>query len=490
MARVGRRSDQPYMLGVLAVLVLAELSASYESSMIYAALPHFLREFRDATGVGWLVTSYLLTSAAFAAICGRLGDIYGRGRLLAVMLAISAAGSLLSANSEGLLGIAVGRSLQGSAGAILPLGFGLARQLLPARFISIGVGILAGTSALGAAIGFLAGALLIDHASWHWIFILSAGLSLAGLACAIFVLPRDPLSSRAEAPLDVVGGAMFLPGLFGVLLAMTNSFKWGWFDARNLALLAASLVGLFIWSRYEIAHSNPLIDVRLLGRREVLVVNCVMALCALSGMQVTQVLTVLIQQPRWTGIGLGASATFFALIKMPAYFSGMLGSPTSGYLAGRYDGRRTTQLSAVVLALGMTALVVDHVSPVLLILFGAIAQFGVSMILAAVPNVIISVAPEEKVSEATGLSAVIRSVFMGTGSQIVFLVLATSVVAPPSGQGPSYPSASAYWLVFMIMAFCAWLAVLFASVLPARLSRQESPGVTVSVAQGEREGWP
>jgi len=478
------------MLGLVAILVLAELSASYESSMIYAALPHFFREFRDATGVGWLVTSYLLTSAAFAAICGRLGDTYGRARLLAIMLAISAAGSLLSANSGNLLGIAIGRSLQGSAGAILPLCFGLARRLLPARFISMGVGILAGTSALGAAVGFLAGALLIDRAPWQWIFIMSAGLSFAGLACVIFVFPRDAPSNRAKAPLDVVGGAMFLPGLFGVLLAMTNSFKWGWLDARNLTLLAASLVGLLVWLRYELAHRNPLIDVRLLGRREVLVVNGVMALCALSGMQVTQVLTLLIQQPRWTVVGLGASATFFALIKMPAYFSGMLGSPASGYLAERFDGRRTTQLSTVVLALGMTALFVDHVSPVLLILFGAIAQFGVSMILAAVPNVIISVAPEEKISEATGLSVVIRSVFMGTGSQIVFLGLATSMVAPPSGQGPSYPSSSAYWFVFMIMACCAWLSVLLASVLPARLNRRESQEVTVSVAQGAREGWP
>ena len=117
---------------ILAVLVITEINSAFEVGMMYGILGTLVREFRDPVGVGWLITGFLLVGAASAALCSRLGDLYGRRRLVLVMLCFAASGSLVSALTDSLGGLIAGRALQGVAAALLPLCIGLARELFPA----------------------------------------------------------------------------------------------------------------------------------------------------------------------------------------------------------------------------------------------------------------------------------------------------------------------------------------------------------------------
>ncbi len=117
---------------IVSVLIAVEIISAFETSMMFAAIPTLITEFdSDASTVGWAVTAFLLVSAASAAVCGRLGDMYGRERILMVLLAVAALGSIVSAVGDSLTSIIIGRAIQGVAGAILPLCIGLAREHLP-----------------------------------------------------------------------------------------------------------------------------------------------------------------------------------------------------------------------------------------------------------------------------------------------------------------------------------------------------------------------
>ncbi|MFY9677608.1 MFS transporter, partial [Glutamicibacter protophormiae] len=129
---IKKEAKFPGYAKIVSVLLVAEFVGTFESAMIFIALPSMMHEFNvDAAAVGWAATAFLLVAAASAAVCGRLGDMYGRKKLLAIVLAISVVGSIISFTFGTLGGVILGRALQGVAGATLPLCLGLARQELP-----------------------------------------------------------------------------------------------------------------------------------------------------------------------------------------------------------------------------------------------------------------------------------------------------------------------------------------------------------------------
>ena len=136
-----RRPGNNWLM-VLCVLVLADVAGGIEAIMIYSAMKTLIAEYGDPARVGWLITAYLLVSASAGAICGRLGDIYGRKIVLLLVLGFAVVGSVISAMTQNFEIMVAGRALQGVSGSIMPLSFGLAREILPAKRVPLGVGIL------------------------------------------------------------------------------------------------------------------------------------------------------------------------------------------------------------------------------------------------------------------------------------------------------------------------------------------------------------
>src|SRR4030095_10849117 len=130
--------------------------------MVFTAVKSLLQEYGRPTTVGWLLTAYLLMSAASSAICGRLGDLYWRRLVLLIMLLVAGAGSVMSALSPHLDGVILGRFLQGFSGAILPLTIGLTREYVTQKHLPVAVGIVSASAAAGGGLGMLLGGFLID----------------------------------------------------------------------------------------------------------------------------------------------------------------------------------------------------------------------------------------------------------------------------------------------------------------------------------------
>ncbi|HJZ26007.1 MAG TPA: MFS transporter, partial [Streptosporangiaceae bacterium] len=156
---------------ILAVLSLAALAYSVLSSAVIPALPTFQRSLHTSeTGVTWLLTGFLLSASVGTAIIGKLGDMYGKKRLLVWTLLILAAGTLLAAVSSSLAVLIVARLIQGVAGGIFPLSFSIARDEFPADRVAGSIGLMSAILGIGSGLGLVVGGLIDEHLSWHWLF--------------------------------------------------------------------------------------------------------------------------------------------------------------------------------------------------------------------------------------------------------------------------------------------------------------------------------
>ncbi len=458
---------------VLGVLIAAELTSAFEASMIYAALSGLHRIYKDPALVGWLITGFLLVSAGAAAVCGRLGDLFGRRTVLLWMLALSALGSALSAFAGSLEWIIVGRSIQGMSAAILPLCFGLVRERMPASRVPLALGIVAGTATLGAAFGFMAGGLVVDHFPWQAMFYVSLAMTILGFAVVWLGLAPSVRAVMTQ-PLDLIGGVLFVPAITGIVFAISKAKAWGWVDARVLGLLAAGLVLLLLWVRHELKQPNPLIDVRLLANRQIGLANLCFALTAFGSLQSQMILLPLLQQPTWTGVGLGASATLAGSLIGSVALLGIFCASWGGNQAGRRGGRHVLLIGTGVLAATWCVLALHHSSLAFVAGANVFLLFGMTVLYAAVPVLVVEAAPADRISEATGMSSVIRAVGGALGSQAIAFTLASSTISDPAHGPGSYPTGAAYTAALTLVTVTCVLCLIAGWALPRRTAREQS----------------
>lgn len=448
---------------LIAALTIADVTASLESMMVFAALKTLIAIHGDPVSVGWLITGYLLVSGASAAIAARLGDLFGRRRLMLIVLIVTVFGSILSVMTENLTWIIVGRAIQGVSGAILPLGMGLLREHVEQRRVALGVGILLSASGIGATAGLFIGGLLVDYAGWHHIFTVSAAFSLVSAAAVIVWIPHS--QTRPKGAVDILGGVLFAPAIALIMFALGEGGGAG--SAHNILLFALGLLLLGGWAVHEYRHPDPLIDVRLLMGPAALPNLCA-ALWAMSALQLTQVQMIFLQQPAATGIGLGLSATAAAVVKMPAKAITMFAAPAAGHVAGTWGPRIVVTTGFGLAAIGWLLLMSMHDN--VWIVGGIMALFcavGVSIIFTGLSTAVVLDAPADRTSEAMGVITVTRAVFQALGAQAVMAILSADM---PGG----YPTRTAYLTVFASIAAISVVG-LIAALFLGRERRREAP---------------
>jgi len=462
-------------LALISVLVLADIVSGVESMMIYSAMKTMITLYGDGASVGWLVTAYLLVSAASAAIFGRLGDLYGRKRMILIVLACAVIGSLISAMTKDLTVMIIGRALQGVSGAIMALSFGLAREVLPPGKLPLAIGILYSAGAIGGTGGMVLGGILVDAGAWHSLFLV--GAAVAGLSF-LFTAIALPPGAGASNPgkIDKLGGILFVPAVAAMLLGLTNIRAWGLFDSRILLLLAGG-AGLFaIWLRYEWRHPDPLINVRLFARREALTALLCIGLFAAGGAQAMQLQMLFLQQPVATGIGLGVSATLAGVALLVPNLTAVLMSPVGGYLVSLRGNRFVVMTGFLLNLFAWLSLMVfndDLWTVVALVSFGCMA--GNALLGVGIYNAVISAAPLDRTSEASGVLTVMRGLSHAIGAQLIMVILASSTITSPMHGG--HPAPSGYLTVFAMIAGLSVVGVILGAGLkgPPRSDAPEQP---------------
>lgn len=464
------RRNLPLIIGALWI---AEVTGSFETAMILAALKKLIEDFGNPAMVGWLITGYLIVGAAIAAIVGRLGDLFGRRQVLVVVLIIGAVGSLISALSTNFPVLLAGRLMQGVTGAILPLCIGLVHENAGKERAPMAIGLMISGASIGTAAGLVVGGMIVDNFSWHGVFFASAGLCAVSAVAIGGLLPRSPRQPASE-PVDWLSGLAFAPGVALVLVYFSMGKDWGWASPLPLAALGVGVLLTLWWWRASLASPNPLIAVRSFSDRTIAIGSAVTALVAMSALQITVFFSLMMQAPLWTLAGLGFTATLAGIAKLPSNLSSVFAGPLGGWLAARGGGRFALIAGGVVTVAGwLLWFVMDVDSFPKVVAQLIIISFGTTMLFSVAPTIIAQASPPERISEISGLLTVIRQLFMGIGAQMVTTLLAADIVRRGD---ESYPSPFAYDITVAVIAALCAAAVLTALALPKAPAKEPSHG--------------
>jgi len=445
------QSDRRWVLIVIAV-VIADVTASFESMMVVATLKALFKEFRDPAGVGWMVTAYLLVAAVAATLCARLGDLFGRKRMILLVLAAAAAGSLLSATHTELEWVIAGRALQGVSAAVFPLSYGVLRSHLPEERIATAGGFLMASNSVGAIAGLMIGGLIVDHFDWRAVFMTSAVVAILTVGVAWLWLPAEP-ARRGPANLDILGGVLFAPAIAGLLLVISKASVWGASDPRTIGIAVGSFALLAWWVHHERNHPDPLLDVRLLARKDIALSNIVMLLVAVGPLQLTIVMMLLLQQSPATGIGLGMTASAAAALKLPANFGSFITAPVAGRFCRSAGERPVMELGILMNIAAWIMLFFVHDNVWLVFVAVLLSTIGTTIAYVAVANRITFAAPAGRTSEANGVSIAVRAVGNACGAQVVALLIGGAVLSEQKAGAATLAPAGYYMTFGFILCF-------------------------------------
>jgi EmrB/QacA subfamily drug resistance transporter len=462
----------------LAILSVAALAFSLGQTTLIPALGVLARELHTTTtGVTWTLTGYLLVAAVATPLVGRLGDMFGKRRMLVVSLIAFGIGSVVAALGNTIGVVIAGRVIMGVGGGIFPLCFGIIRDEFPRERVSVSVGLISAIFGIGGGVGLVVGGLLIDRASYHWIFWLGAAMAAVAAIAAELLVPESPV--RTPGRVDLVGAALLGVGIVLPLLGVSNANQWGWGSARTLGLIAAGVIVLVAWVAIELRTTAPMANVRSLGSPVVATTN-VATLLVGFGMFGSFILTPnLLESPSQTGYGFGYSATTAGLVILPGALAMIVVGPLSGLISRRYGPKVSLTLGAFVAAFGLGMLALAHDTVLALVIFNLVLSAGIALAFAAMPTLVMEAVPMHETGEATGFNTLMRSVGASLGSQVTAAVLAGETIGRTA-----VPSEHAYTVAFLVCAGVALVAALVAVSIPAggRGQEEQVPAIAFDAA--------
>ena len=337
---------------LLAVLAVAALVYSLMQSLVVPAMPAIQHSLGvSADTAGWAVTAFLLSSAVATPIAGRLGDMFGKGRVLVAVLVIVCAGTLLCTipSLPALLG---GRVIQGVSGGVLPLAYAIVRDEVDPARVGRGIALIASLLGVGGGLGVIIAGVLVEHLSYTSMF----WVQLPAFAAVAWGVHRVVPHATQAAPvrIDWTGAVLVSSGLVMLLLTITQAGRWGygstatWLGLRDRR---ARCLGAWAWS--ALRHAEPLLDVRLMLRRSVWTTNAVAFLVGIGQF------VGFIMLPRYVQAE-GASPVESGVYLLPMTVAIVVSGLAAGRLERRFDPRTLLLASAVLVAARLRAV---HVRP-------------------------------------------------------------------------------------------------------------------------------
>jgi MFS family permease len=449
---------------VMAMLALCGVIVSLQQTMVVPVLPEFptLLDI-SVDDASWLVTATLLTGAVSTPVVTRLADMYGKRRMIVVALSVMVAGSILGAVAhEHFAAVILARVLQGVGMALVPVGMAMMRDVLPAARVPLGVSLMSGTLAIGAGAGLPLAGLLVDRFAWHSIFWATALVGAALLVGAVRILPESPLATGGR--FDLGGAVVLSAGLSLVLLSISKGGQWGWGAPITLGTAAGGAALLALWVPMTLRAPHPLIDIRAASRPAVALVN----ICAVFtgfGMFANMLITTQrLQLPTADGLGLTTLESGLWLAPGALVFGFM--APVAAAMIRRFGAELTLALGGGMMGVAY-ALRTFFDSTLFEVVAGSIVvSAGTSLAFAAMPVLIMAMAPVTETASANGLNTLLRALGTSSSSAILAAVGAASTVVV---AGVPYPSGDALVTVLWISAAASGAALLVAlALLPMR----------------------
>ena len=463
----------------LAVLAVGGIAYALLQSLVVPALPDIQRSLHASeTSVSWVLTAYLLSASVATPILGRLGDMYGKERVLMAVLLVLAFGTLVSALASSMGVLLLGRVIQGAGGGIFPLAFGIIRDEFPRERVAGGIGLMSSLIGIGGGAGVVLAGFIVGHLSYHWLFWLPLVVILGAALATHLCVPESPVKTPGR--INWTAAALMSTGVTLVLIAVSQTTTWGWGSAKTLGLLALGTAVLIGWVLAELRSSEPLVDMRMMRIRGVWTTNLVAVLVGVGMYSAFILLPQFVQAPAGTGYGFGASVLESGLFLLPSTIAMVLVGQFAGRLERWFGSKPSLLAGSALCAASFGVLLVARDQPWEVYFASALLGLGIGLAFASMANLIVENVRQEQTGVATGMNTVMRTLGGAFGGQLAATFLANNIGA----QG--LPTNHGYTLAFGLCAAALVAGVLAGLAIPSRTATRAAAARGASTPEPAR----
>jgi len=441
------------------VLAAAAAAFALMQSLVTPVLLPIQQDLHTSTGtVTWVLTAWLLAASVATPLVGRIADMIGKDRALLVALAAIAVGCLIAAIAPNIGVLIFARILQGLGGAVFPVSFGIIRDEFPAERVTSAVGGMAAVIATGSGLGIVLAGPIVGALDWRWLFWIPMIVVTVVGGFAYRLVPPSPV--RTPGKVNWPAAVLLSGWLVALLLPLSEATTWGWASPRTVGLLVAAGVLFAGWLLAELRSANPLIDMRMMRLPAVWTTNFVALLFGAAMFGVFAFLPQLMQVPKASGYGFGATVTGAGLLMLPMLVAMAVFGSLSGPLTRWLGGKTQLIIGAALGAISCLSLAMLHSDRAVVAITGGVFGIGLGLIYSSMINVIVQSVPRHQTGVASGMNTNIRTI----GASIGTAVVSSVVTSHPGVQG--LPAESGFTESFLILAVVSLAALAVATLVP------------------------
>ena len=474
----------------LAILSSTLLTVFFSETMLLPAIPEIIKDFNIPYGTAaWIFSAYLIVAAVMTPVAGRLSDLYGKKKVLLILLTIYIAGLAAGGFADNISFLLATRIIQGFGLAAVPAAFSLLRDTFPPAKLAIAVGVFGSAYSAGSVVGLLAGASVIQNFGWHATFLAIVPFSaLVTLMISKFVKENNreqDQSSSAKVPegstsdkkrvssfsIDIKGILALSVTITSFLMALTL-IQTG-ITSENLPQIAtafvASAISLSVFVVLERRIVPPFLDLRLLRHKILLSSYILLIATGITMFMIYPTIVQLVRSP--IPLGFGGDAVDAANVQLPFMVMFLIFASVTPFIINRIGSIKPTVIGGIVSLIGALGLLMFHSSELAVSANLAVIASGLSLTVTATWNMVVSSAPKEFTGISVGVGALLLFIGMAIGPALAGVYMGNHETV--AGAEGSYPSPGSYNLVFLTAGLLSAVSVGFALMLIRRMAAHQ-----------------
>jgi MFS family permease len=467
----------------LAILSSTLLTVFFSETMLLPAIPEIIQDFNISYGTAaWIFSAYLIVAAVMTPVAGRLSDLYGKRKVLLILLTIYIAGLAAGGFADSISFLLATRIVQGVGLSAVPAAFSLLRDTFPPAKLAIAIGVFGSAYSAGSVVGLLAGASIIQNFGWHATFLAIVPFSaLVTLMIAKFVkenngeqdqsspakVPEITLSKkRVSFSIDIKGVLALSATITSFLIALTL-IQIGVSSAnlpQIVAAFIASAISLSVFVIIERKIVPPFLDLRLLRHRILLPSYILLIATGITMFMIYPSIVQLVRSPE--PLGFGGDAVDAANVQLPFMIMFLVFASITPFIINRIGSIKPTIVGAIISLIGGVGLLMFHSTEFSVSANLAVIASGLSLTMTATWNMVVSSSPKEFTGISVGVGALLLFIGMAIGPALAGVYMQNHEVI--EGVEGSYPSPGSYNLLFLTAGLLSAVSLGFALMLIRR----------------------
>jgi MFS family permease len=470
-----------FILGILSSTLLVVF---FSETMLLPAIPEIMQDFSISYGTAaWIFSSYLIVAAVMTPIAGKMSDLYGKKKVLLVLLTMYAAGVAAGGFADNISFLLASRIIQGVGLAAVPAAFSLLRDTFPPAKLAIAVGVFGSMYSAGSVVGLLAGATIIQSFGWHSTF-----FSIVPFAAVVtFMIAKfvkentgqlsapvntqESMGKKRAAPsIDIKGALALSATIIAFLMALTlveTGINTETLPQIGVAFVA-SVISLAVFVIIERRIALPLVDLRLLNDKTLLPSYIILMATGITMFMAYPAIVQLVRSP--VPLGFGGNAVDAADVQLPFMIMFLVFASVTPLIINRIGKLNPIIIGGLVSLIGSLGLLMFNSTEIAVSTNLAIIASGLSMTITATWNIVVSSSPKSFIGISVGMGALLLFIGMAIGPALAGVYMESHETI--KGIQGSYPSLDSYNLVFITSALLSAVSLGFALMLRRRVAHK------------------